>query len=233
MEDIIIKDLKKVSNNKVAQGQARFFKTGKGQYGYGDKFAGIKTPDLAKIIKRYYKEISLKQLEYFVSNPIHEYRTFGFMCLVHKYEMKDSDKKEIFIFFKKHIKYLNNWDLVDITTPHIIGEYLKDKDRKWLYTLSQSKNLWYRRISIISTFAFIRDNDFNDTLKICAILINDKEDLIHKATGWMLREVGKRDIKAEEKFLKKYYKIMPRTMLRYAIEKFEETKRKAYLLGLI
>lgn len=233
MKKEILKELRDVSSEKTAQGQARFFKTGKGQYGYGDKFVGIKTPYLAKIIKKYWENIPFEELEYFVTHPIHEYRVFGFMCLVHKYEKKDSDKGMIFRFFKKYIKYLNNWDLVDITTPHIIGNYLLNRDRKWLYKLAKSKRLWDRRISIISTFEFIRNNQFDDTFNICTLLLSDKEDLIHKACGWMLREIGKRNQNIEEKFLKKYYKTMPRTMLRYAIERFEESKRKKYLLGLI
>ncbi|MDD4382482.1 MAG: DNA alkylation repair protein [Candidatus Dojkabacteria bacterium] len=229
----IVKDLENVSDKDKVPGLLRFFKTGKGQYGYGDRFVGIKTPDLAKIIKRYYKDISFDELEFFVTNPIHEYRVFGFMCLVHKYEAKTADKESIFKYFKRYIKYLNNWDLVDITVPHVIGEYLFDRDKDWLYNLARSKNLWYRRISVISTFEFIRRGKYDDTLKISEILLDDKEDLIHKAVGWMLREVGKRNLDIEESFLKKHYKVMPRTMLRYALEKFDEPKRQMYLSGKV
>lgn len=233
MKETIVEDLKSVSDEQRVTVLLRFFKTRKGQYGYGDKFVGIKTPDLAKIIKKYYRDISFEDLKFFVTNPIHEYRVFGFMCLVHKYEKEDENKEEIYKYFKKYMKYLNNWDLVDITVPHVIGDYMFNKKKDWLYNLARSKNLWYRRIAIMSTFEFIRRGEYEDTLKISEILLNDKEDLIHKAVGWMLREIGKKDLTVEEEFLKKHYNNMPRTMLRYAIEKFDEPKRKNYLYGRV
>ena len=152
------------------------------------------------------------------------------LILIKQYEKgNESEKNKIFNFYLRNTKNINNWDLVDISAPKIVGDYLLNKPRDVLYKLASSGNLWERRIAIISTFAFIRNNEFDDTLKIAEILLNDKHDLIHKAVGWMLREIGKRDQKIEEEFLKKYYSKMPRVMLRYAIEKFEEKKRKFYL----
>ena len=151
--------------------------------------------------------------------------------LIKQYEKADERKKKtIFDFYLKNTKNINNWDLVDLSAPKIIGDYLLEKPRNVLYRLVKSKNLWKRRIAILSTFAFIKNNEFDDTLKISEMLLSDKHDLIHKAVGWMLREVGKRDQKTEEKFLKKHYLRMPRTMLRYSIEKFDEKKRKFYLV---
>ena len=229
MLDRIKKDLNKLGTKKRAEASAWFFKTGKGEYGEGDVFLGITVPEQRKIAKKYFN-LSLNNLKILISSKIHEYRLISLFILINKYKKSDNkDKKKIFNFYLKNTKCINNWDLVDISAPNIVGDYLLDKDRKILYKLAKSENLWEKRISIISTFRFIRENQFKDTLKISEILLNDEHDLIHKAVGWMLREIGKRDQKAEEKFLKKYYKTMPRTMLRYAIEKFEENKRKFYL----
>jgi 3-methyladenine DNA glycosylase AlkD len=210
----------------------RFFKTGKGEYGEGDVFLGIKAPDLKKIIQKYYKEASLKNIQTLLLDKIHEYRSVALEILKKQYKKSDEKrKKEIVRFYLKNTKNINNWDLVDCSAPHILGNWLlaHQEERKILYKLACSKNLWERRISILSTLAFIRQKEFKDTLKISEVLIYDKHDLIHKAVGWMLREVGKRDQKTEEEFLKKYSKIMPRTMLRYAIERFPEKKRKLYM----
>jgi 3-methyladenine DNA glycosylase AlkD len=230
----ITKDLKAVSNKEKADHNARFFKTGKGEYGEGDLFAGITNPNLRKLAKKYYKEISDNDLTYFLQHEIHEYRLFALVCMTYKYDKADEeDKKYLYDLYLKNTKYINNWDLVDISTPHIVGKYLLNKDRDVLYKLAKSKDLWEQRISIMATFTFIRNNDYEDALKISEMLVNHEHDLIHKAVGWMLREIGKRDLEVEEKFLKKYYKTMPRTMLRYAIEKFEEEKRQGYLKGTI
>lgn len=231
----IQKDFKKYSNPLKAEHSKRFFKTDKGQYGEGDIFLGLTTPELKEIVKKYYKEISLKDLLYFIQSKYHEYRMFGLQCLVYKYGRckTEKERKEIYDIYIKNTKYINNWDLVDVTCPKIVGEYLKDKDRNILYIFAKSNDLWKQRISIISTFTFIRDNDLKDSLEISKILLNHKHDLIHKAVGWTLREIGKKDLKTEENFLKKYYKDMPRTMLRYAIERFEESKRQKYLKGEI
>jgi len=156
------------------------------------------------------------------------------LILIHKFQADNERLKEkVFKLYLRNTKYINNWDLVDLSAHKIIGEYLKGKSKKILYKLAESKNIWERRIAIISTFQFIKNNEFKETLKISKLLLKDKHDLIHKAVGWMLRETGKRDLKAEEKFLKTHYKKMPRTMLRYAIERFPEKRRQAYLKGKI
>ena len=222
-------DLKKLANPEKAEILQRFFKTGKGQYGEGDVFLGITVPEQRKVSKEY-ANLDLKDLKKLLSGKIHEYRLTALLILVIKFNRTDdSGKKEIAGFYLKNTKHINNWDLVDLSADKILGVYLIEKDRSILYRLAESKLLWERRIAIISTFQFIKINQFNDTLKISEILLSDTHDLIHKAVGWMLREVGKRDRKSEERFLRKHYKTMPRTMLRYAIEKFDEKTRKFYL----
>lgn len=230
----ILEELKGVSKKEKEEIFQRFFKTGKGEYGEGDTFAGITVPDIRNISKRYYKEMTLEEVEYFVQHKIHEYRLFGLLTLTYMWKKADeTERKNIFDLYVKNLKYVNNWDLVDLSAPNIVGEYLKEKNRAILYELARSNNLWEQRVAIISTFSFIREKDFVDMLNISEILLHHKHDLIHKAVGWMLREVGKRDQDVEEEFLKKYYKEMPRTMLRYAIERFEEEKRQRYLKGLV
>jgi len=228
-------DFKNYTNLEKAKHSSRFFKTNKGEYGEGDIFLGITTPKKKEMITKYYKEISFKDLLYFIKSKYHSYRSFGLQCLVSKYQKAKTEegRKEIYNMYIGNTKYINNWDLVDVTCYKIIGDYLKNKDRKILYIFARSDDLWKQRIAIISTYSFIRDNDFKDTLAISKILLNHDHDLIHKAVGWMLREVGKRDQDIEEVFLKKYYMDMPRTMLRYAIERFEEGKRQKYLKGKI
>ena len=225
--------LKKESNKKQAKLLQGFFKTGKGQYGEGDIFLGIKVPVQRKIAKLF-PNLSLRDLQSLLNSKIHEKRLISLFILIHKYNRADKPgKKEIFDFYLKNAKQVNNWDLVDLSAPNIPGNFLIDKNRKILYQLANSENLWEKRISILSTFAFIRHNDFKDSLKISEILLGDTHDLIHKAVGWMLRELGKRNQPVLEIFLKKHYKTMPRTMLRYSIERFEETKRLRYLKGEI
>lgn len=223
------KELKKLANPKYAEVAERFFKTGKGEYGEGDVFLGIKAQPVKDLAKNYY-DLNLKDLKSLLLDRFHECRMCSLHILVYKYQKGDkADKEKIFNFYLKNTKHINNWDLVDVTCPGIVGDFLLNKSRKILYKLIKSKNLWERRIAIISTFTFIRYNDFKDTIKISKILIDDNHDLIHKAVGWMLREVGKRDEKELIKFLDKYYKKMPRVALRYSIEKLEERKRKYYL----
>lgn len=206
-----------------------FFKTGKGQYGEGDIFLGIPVPQQRKVTKKFFN-ISLNDLQELLNSRIHEYRLTALLILVEKYKKANNETKSlIFNFYLKNTKNIDNWDLVDLSAPKIVGEFLSDKDKSILYKLVESKNLWERRISILSTFTFIKNNSFDDALKISKLLLKDSHDLIHKAVGWMLREIGKRDQDIEEKFLKKYCPKMPRTMLRYAIEKFDEKKRKYYL----
>lgn len=229
------KDLKKLSAKKRALSSMRFFKTGPGEYGEGDQFIGVKVPDQRKIAKKY-KDLPLSDIQKLLSSKIHEHRLTGLLILVRQYqdseklrEKSENFRKKIFNFYLNNTRQVNNWDLVDLSAPNIVGEYLLDKDRKVLYKLAKSKNIWERRIAILATFAFIKKDDFTDTIKIAGQLLQDDHDLIHKAVGWMLREVGKRNMEVEEKFLKKYKNIMPRTTLRYAIERFPEKKRKSYM----
>ncbi len=229
----IQKRLQKLGNKEKAKVLQKFFKTGKGEYGEGDMFLGVKVPELRKLIKDY-KGISLKEVTQLLDSPIHEQRQFAILILVNKYLKSDKTTQEkIYNLYLKNSRFINNWDLVDCSAAHIVGAFLMDKSKEPLYILAKSKDLWERRISIISTFHFIKNNEFNDTLKISKILLSDKEDLSHKAVGWMLREIGKRHMPTEENFLKEHYKKMPRTMLRYAIEKFPEPKRQKYLKGKI
>lgn len=226
-------ELLKEKNPEQAKIHQRFFKTGKGEYGEGDIFYGIKVPVVRKIA-RMFRHLSFKDLTVLLSSDVHEERLAAGFILVEQFSKGDERIKEkIFRFYLKNIKGINNWDLVDLTAPKIVGSYLLYKDKSILYKLALSENIWKRRIAILSTFAFIKLNHFDETLRIALMLINDKHDLIHKAVGWMLREIGKIDKEAETEFLIKYYKKMPRTMLRYAIEKFPEKERKKFLRGTI
>jgi len=226
---VLKKELLKLADKKQAKILQGFFKTGPGQYGEGDLFLGIKVPVQRKACKKF-KDMPLDDVQDMLDSKIHEYRLSALFILVNKYKKADEKmKKEIFDIYLKNTKNINNWDLVDLSAPNIVGDYLLDKPKDILYTLAKSNNLWDKRIAILATFTFIRKNSFEDTLRISEILLNDKHDLIHKSVGWMLREIGKRDQKTEEVFLKKHNKNMPRTMLRYAIEKFDEEKRKFYL----
>ncbi len=225
--------MRKLANKEIAEHSQRFFKTGKGQYGEGDIFLGIRVPVLRKIAKKF-RRISLAEVSKLLESKFHEERLLSILMLVNLFKSGDEDDQElIYELYLDKTKFINNWDLVDISAGNIVGAYLYEKDRVPLYRLVKSQNLWERRISIISTFHFIRNYDFDDTLKIAEILFTDKEDLIHKAVGWMLREVGKRVIEIEEEFLEEHYLKMPRTMLRYAIERFPETRRKMYLKGQV
>ena len=222
-------ELAQLGDPDRAKNLSRFFKTGKGQYGEGDVFLGITVPEQRKVAKRY-DNLSLDDLQELLNSEIHEHRFTALVILIAKYrKAEESRKNEIFEFYLKNIENINNWDLVDLSAPRIVGDYLINKERPILYNLAKSNNLWERRISILSTFTFIANNDFKDALNISELLLHDEHDLIHKAVGWALREIGKRDQEAEERFLTKHYLHMPRTMLRYAIEKFAEKKRKKYL----
>ncbi len=206
-----------------------FFKTGIGEYAERDIFLGVAVPVLRKLAKQF-KTIELKSAVELLRSSIHEERMLALLILILKYRASDLQGKEkVYRIYLKNTRYINNWDLVDVTAKHIIGDFLRDKDKGVLYELARSAWLWDRRIAILSTFHFIENHQFDDTIRIAGLLLPDRHDLIHKAVGWMLREVGKRNLEAEEKFLRKNYKIMPRTMLRYAIEKFPESKRKLYL----
>jgi len=225
----IKKKLKSLGNKEKAKKHQRFFKTGPGEYGEGDVFIGVTVPELRRLSKEY-KTIGRNEIKPLLQSPIHEERLLSLFILIHRYSKSDEpEQKRIYELYLKNTKFINNWDLVDSSAGHIVGAFLFDKSKNPLYDLAKSENLWERRISIISTCYFIKHKNFTDTLKIAKILLTDKEDLIHKAVGWMLREVENRDISVEENFLKKHYKNMPRTMLRYAIEKFPEKRRQMYL----
>lgn len=229
----IRKEIFKQKNPAQAIVLQRFFKTGKGEYGEGDIFYGIKVP-VQRIIAKQFKDLSLGDLKVLINSKVHEERLIAAFILVEQFQKANEKKqKTIFNFYIKNRSGINNWDLVDLSAPKIVGQYLIDKDKKLLYKFAHSKDLWEKRIAILSTFTFMRQHWFEDTFIISEILMLDEHDLIHKAVGWMLREVGNRDIEAEEEFLKKYYKTMPRTALRYAIEKFPEKKRKNYLKGMV
>lgn len=226
--------LETLSNKKIAQSSQRFFKTGPGEYGEGDLFLGIRVPVLHALSKQAI-HLSLNELQILLDSKWHESRSLALMSLVLQFEKvlkKDVKQGRPFVdFYLRNILRVNNWDLVDGSAPYILGQYLlkSGEDRKILHRLAKSKNLWERRIAILSTFAFIRADEFQDTFTLCEALMDDKEDLMHKAMGWMLRELGKRNQAAEEVFLKKHAVHMPRTMLRYAIERFPEPLRKSYL----
>ncbi len=228
------KELISLKDPKKADISGRYFKTGKGQYAEGDVFlGGIDTPTLVKVIEKY-KELPIADVQELLKSKYHEVRSAGrgILCR-HFAKAKGKERENLYKFYLKNTKYINNWDLVDTSAPLMVGEYLLENpaEIKILDKLAKSENLWERRIAIMSTFAFLKKGRFDKTLEITEKLLSDKEDLIHKAAGWMLREIGKRDMPVEEKFLKKHYKKMPRTMLRYAIEKFPEDLRKKYLQG--
>lgn len=233
MLDQVRKELRKYSSREKAKILQRFFKTGPGEYGEGDIFIGVVVPNIRKVCKKY-QELSFKEIIKLLKSAIHEERLLALLILVLQYEKGDEKaKKSIYDIYMKNTKYINNWDLIDLSAHHIVGPYLLQKSKEPLVKFARSRSLWERRIAIISTFEYIRDGSFDTALQIARLLVEDTEDLIRKAVGWMLREIGKRDVKVEEKFLKKHYKKMPRTMLRYAIERFPEPKRKAYLTSSV
>lgn len=232
--DIIIKEVFSKAKEDKAVILRRFFKTRKGEYGEGDKFIGVIVPELRAISKKYYKEVSIEDIQELLKNEIHEIRLTALFLFVLKYQhLKDNkEKKGYFDFYLKNTRYINNWDLVDLSCYKTVGEYLLNnkEERKILYNLIESKNLWERRIAIIATFAFINNKEYKDTFKLIEYVIEDEEDLIQKVSGWMLREIGKKiGEEVEEIFLKKYYKKMPRTMLRYSLEHFNKEKKDFYM----
>ncbi len=229
----IQRKLQQLGNRKTADALRRFFKTGPGEYGEGDVFIGVRVPELRKLVKEY-PDITIKESVQLLRSTIHEERLFALLMLINKFSKgNETVKKRIYELYLQHTKFINSWDLVDGSAHHIVGAFLMDKNKEPVYRLAKSKNLWERRIAILSTFHFIKHDNYLETLKISKILLTDDQDLIHKAVGWMLREIGKRHMSTEEIFLKKYHKRMPRTMLRYAIEKFPESKRQKYLKGKI
>ncbi|MFA5954627.1 MAG: DNA alkylation repair protein [Patescibacteria group bacterium] len=216
-----------------ARHSQHYFKTGPGDYGEGDVFMGVTVKVMRVIAKKFYKDATLSEILLLLHSPMHEERQVALFMLVAKFERGSGvEQKRIYTFYLKNTAYINNWDLVDMSASKIVGAYLSARTKAPLYALARSKNVWQRRIAIIATLQFIKNNQFRDTFKIARILLTSEHDLIHKAVGWMLREVGKRSISAEEDFLRRYYQRMPRTMLRYAIERFSEVKRRSYLKGL-
>lgn len=220
MANDIHSTLVSLSNKEKVKVFGRFFKTGVGQYGEGDKFLGVMVPQIRSAVNKYWKTTTDKDIDDLVKSEFHELRLAGLLVLVKKYSKSDTaGQQKIYDYYLSHLKYINNWDLVDLTAPNIVGNYLLAKDKSILYKLARSTNLWERRVSILSTFTFIRNQQFEDTIAISEILLHDEHDLIHKAVGWMLREMGKRDLSKLISFLDKFASVMPRTMLRYSIEK--------------
>jgi 3-methyladenine DNA glycosylase AlkD len=229
----IRKRLRELENKEKAKILQGFFKTGPGQYGEGDLFLGIPVPRLRKLCKES-GDMALGQVEALLKSAVHEERLLALLMLIRKYNEGDqSAKRKIYTLYLKSLRWINNWDLVDLSAPNIVGDFLMGRSRKPLYRLAHSSALWKRRIAILATFRFIKEQQFDETLRISEILLRDKEDLIQKAVGWMLREVGKRDRAAEEAFLKEHCRQMPRTMLRYAIERFPAAKKELFMKGRI
>ena len=230
----IKKELRKISNPEVAKKSQYYFKTGIGEYGHGDIFIGVTSADL-RTLASVNTDLSVKETKELIKSKIHEERALGLLILVYRYK-KSKDEKEhekIFKLYCTQFKHINNWDLVDCSSPYIVGTYLLDRDRSILYTWIKSEHLWTRRIGILANWWFVRKGDLKDVFKMAKILLHDEHDLIHKAVGWMLREAGKKDRTKLETFLKKNYQTMPRTMLRYSIEKFPEALRQKYLKGKV
>jgi 3-methyladenine DNA glycosylase AlkD len=227
------KELRALGDASIAEHSTRFFKAGPGEYGEGDRFLGIRVPVLRAIVKTQ-RGAPLRAIIALLKSKWHEERLFAVLLLVQAYKSgSDADRDLIYDAYIENRGYVNNWDLVDSSAHLIVGPYLESRSRAFLYELAASEGLWDRRIAMMATYHYIRKLDFTDTLKIARKLRDDEHDLIHKIVGWMLREVGNRDKACEEKFLKNNYKQMPRTMLRYAIEKFSRAERTAYLNGSI
>ena len=226
--------LRGLANLSIAAHSARFFKSGPGEYGAGDRFLGIRVPDVRRVAREF-RAAPLGAALALLRSPLHEERLLALVLLVERFERGDeSERARIYAQFRKHTpRYVNNWDLVDSAAYQIVGAYLDARDRRPLYELARSQSLWERRVAIIATFGYIKNGAFGDALALAKILLGDGEDLIHKAVGWMLREVGNRDRAALERFLREHYAAMPRTMLRYAIEKLPDRRRLAYLRGTV
>ncbi len=242
-ETTITNELLALANAKIAEHSSRYFKTGEGEYGYGDKFLGLRMPVIRQQVKKHL-DADLNTIIKLISHEYHEIRLFSLISLVARFNKADEEtRQKIYDLYLENTQYINNWDLVDCSAHYIVGQHLlnkgftnqvlMNKDSGILYKLVVSPSLWQRRIAVLATFQFIRNQKLDVPLKIYAALLKDKEDLIHKAVGWMLRELGKRDKELEEQFLKKHLAGMPRTMLRYAIEKFSKEERLQYLKGTI
>jgi len=232
-----VKEIRKLLKEQASPERAeilqRFFKTGPGQYGEGDVFLGLRVPEVRSFARRFW-DLTPGQTKRLLRSPVHEERLLALFVFVGQYGRGSPQAREaIYRIYLAHTRYINNWDLVDSSAEHIVGAHLWTRSRDPLRVLATSDSLWERRISLLSCFHFIKKNDFLDILALTRMLLRDPEDLIHKAAGWMLREVGKRDLAEEEAFLRRHGREMPRTMLRYAIERFPEPKRKDYLRGTV
>lgn len=227
----IRRDVCQLADPERARTSQWFFKTGLGEYGEGDQFIGLTVPQVRKLAKQY-RQLSLPETKRLLRSPIHEERLLALLILVGAFAVADeAGRRRIYETYLRNTRYINNWDLVDSSALQIVGAFLWKRSRAPLRVLARSKSLWERRIAILATFYFIKHGEFAPSLAIARQLLSDREDLIHKAVGWMLREVGKRDLAAEEKFLRRHCRQMPRTMLRYAIERFPERRRQRYLRG--
>jgi len=223
------KEFKSYSSPEKAKIYARFFKTGKGEYGEGDEFLGLTVPEQRKLAQKYV-DLRFDEIKELLYSKYHEHRLTGFFILCYRYQKaNEKDRDRIIDFYIKHKHRGNNWGLIDCVADKLLGKHILEKDKSILYALAKSESLWDRRIAIISTFEFIRNKRFEDTIRISEILLNDNHDLIQKAVGWMLREMGKRDEKELSKFLDKNYKKMPRTMLRYAVERLSKKRKEFYM----
>jgi 3-methyladenine DNA glycosylase AlkD len=231
LEQNIIKDLHSCADVKRAEHNLRFFKTGKGEYGEGDMFLGLNLPQMRELVKRYKKVVDIKDIKNLLNDEYHEVRLCGLMLMVELFRAAKTEerRKEVYDFYMSHLSGINNWDLVDLTAYNIPGAFLYGKNHKPLFDLAKTKALWKERIAIISTMYFVKRGDFETTIKLAESFLAHKHDLMHKAVGWMLREVGKKDIKTLYDFLDKHAGAMPRTMLRYSLEKLTEDKRKYYM----
>lgn len=223
------------ADEKRANDLARFFQTHPGGYGEGDTFLGVKVPDQRAVSKQFYKELNLEEIALLLNENIHEHRLTAVFMLVLKYEKAktEEEKQAVVDCYLENISGVNNWDIIDSSCHKILGPWLIDKDKRLLYEFAASGDLWLQRISVITTMHFISKRKYDDALRLAEILLHHPHDLIHKAVGWMLREIGNRDYDVEYNFLLKHYRQMPRTMLRYAIEKFDEDVRQGFLKGTI
>ncbi|MDJ0809142.1 MAG: DNA alkylation repair protein [Desulfobacterales bacterium] len=224
-------EMETLADPRVAAQSQRFFKTGPGQYGEGDHFIGIRVPGLRRLAREY-GALGMEAVERLLQSKTHEHRQVALFILVNQFKRgSETSRQRIYMLYQRNLGHINNWDLVDASAPHIVGAWLENRSRSPLKRLARADALWERRMAILATFHYIRKGEFEETLRLAQMLLKDREDLIHKAVGWMLREVGKRAPETAEVFLRRRYRAMPRTMLRYAIEKFPEAKRQAYLKG--
>lgn len=233
ISQVIRARLRELANPKKAEVLQRFFKTGPCEYAEGDRFLGIQVPELRKLAKEY-ALVPLTETGKLLASPIHEERFLALLLMMNQYAKGNhAEKTIVHDFYVQKVRFINNWDLVDISAPYLVGAHLWERDKRPLSMFATSANMWERRIAILATFFFIKRGSYAEALRIAGLLLQDKEDLIHKAVGWMLREIGKRSLVTEEEFLRMYYKRMPRTMLRYAIERFPEPQRQQYLQGVV